>query len=146
MRYLASTIVGVLLFATPSHSQEFCVDLCPSGCNLTATDALGVLNAAIGLDPGNCSPPAECPEEWPEPGDACEEGVGECAYGEECCCDECYDSYVCECDGGEFACYFSDACLIPSCSTSTTSTTISTATTAPPTTTTSTTTTTIQPR
>ena len=135
MRLIITTIIVGVLFVTPSQGQEFCTDLCPGSCTLTATDALGVLNTAVGLNPANCSSSttttsttlsSACPTEWPTPGDACEDNGKDCEYGEECCCDQCYDSYVCQCEGGEFECYYSDACLIPYCSTSTTSTTMST--------------------
>jgi hypothetical protein len=134
MRYLVPAIISLFLVVTPSQGQEFCADLCPDSCTLTATDALGVLNTAVGLNPSTCSPSTACPTEWPEPGDACEGGERECAYGEECCRGDCFDSYVCECEEREFACYYTDACLFVTSSTS--STTVSTTTTSTTTTTT----------
>lgn len=58
-----------------------------------------------------------CPSDAPEPGAACDAGLdGEtCGWGEECCCGECYDSFVCSCSEGTWQCYASDACLIESC-------------------------------
>ena len=53
---------------------------------------------------------AGCPEDFPAPGVACE-GEMKCTYGEECCCGECFDSLVCQCFGGSFGCYYTDACL-----------------------------------
>ncbi len=39
-----------------------------------------------------------------------------CEYGEECCCGECYPSLVCTSTGdGDWACYNTDACMVPSC-------------------------------
>jgi hypothetical protein len=55
-----------------------------------------------------------CPAASPGPGDECE-GSMVCRYGQECCCGECYDSLVCQCAGGSFACYATDACLRPGC-------------------------------
>lgn len=51
-----------------------------------------------------------CPDSPPIGDGACTPGTS-CAYGEECCCGECYDSLVCNCaDDGTFACYNTDAC------------------------------------
>ena len=36
-----------------------------------------------------------------------------CNYGQECCCGKCYPSTVCSCNGGQWGCYATDACLIP---------------------------------
>ena len=54
MRYFTATFFGLFLFVGPAQAQDFCADLCPTSCTLTATDALAVLNAAVGLDPGMC--------------------------------------------------------------------------------------------
>lgn len=54
-----------------------------------------------------------CPAESPNPGDACGTEGEKCSYGEECCCGDCFDSFICECDGGSFQCLHSDACMVP---------------------------------
>lgn len=56
----------------------------------------------------------ECPAEPPFGSEACQ-GELTCTYGEECCCGECHDSLVCQCMGGEFGCYYTDACMVPWC-------------------------------
>jgi hypothetical protein len=38
-----------------------------------------------------------------------------CEYGQECCCGTCHPSLVCTCSGGRWACYNTDACMIPGC-------------------------------
>lgn len=63
---------------------------------------------------GECVPQVVCPLDPPEPLAPCT-GSGSCAYGEECCCGECFPSYVCECVDGAFACFATDACLLPPC-------------------------------
>ncbi len=40
---------------------------------------------------------------------------GSCEYGTECCCGMCYASTICTCDGMQWTCYATDACMIPSC-------------------------------
>jgi hypothetical protein len=54
-------------------------------------------------------PAPTCPAEMPGADDACVDGTV-CAYGQECCCGECFDSLVCNCSDGQFACYNTDAC------------------------------------
>ena len=54
MKLIVSSLFSVFLFVGPAQAQDFCADLCPTSCTLTATDALAVLNAAVGLDPGMC--------------------------------------------------------------------------------------------
>jgi hypothetical protein len=54
MRFIVASLFSVFLFVGSAQAQDFCVDLCPTSCTLTATDALAVLNAAVGLDPGMC--------------------------------------------------------------------------------------------
>lgn len=58
--------------------------------------------------------PESCPEETPDWGDPCV-GTFSCAYGEECCCNDCHDAQICDCMGDKFGCYPSDACLNPWC-------------------------------
>jgi len=42
----------------------------------------------------------------------CKRGVTfSCGVGEECCCDECYDSMGVQCDNGFFAMYYTEACM-----------------------------------
>jgi hypothetical protein len=58
---------------------------------------------------------AECPEEWPDFGGAtaCSAPGVECDFGMECCCGNCFTSYVCECSAGFWSCYYTDACFGP---------------------------------
>ena len=45
---------------------------------------------------------------------SCDAGTT-CEYGQECCCDECHPSIVCDCMNGGWGCYYTDACMIPGC-------------------------------
>ena len=54
MKFIIAALFSVFLFVGPAQAQDFCADLCPTSCTLTATDALAVLNTAVGLDPGMC--------------------------------------------------------------------------------------------
>jgi len=67
---------------------------------------------------GQCKDPkptdATCPPETPFDHPTCEGNV-RCEYGEETCCGETHTEVICECFGGEFACYYTDACLHPQC-------------------------------
>jgi len=58
--------------------------------------------------------PESCPVAIPDWGDPCL-GTFTCTYGEECCCNDCYDAQICDCMGDKFGCYPSDACLNPWC-------------------------------
>lgn len=61
------------------------------------------------------SPPVlsgECAAE-PTPGGSCVPSVGQCSWGTETCCGKTYPSLVCSCDGGQWSCYYTDACLLP---------------------------------
>ena len=49
-----------------------------------------------------------------QPDGACV-GAVECEIGQECCCGKCYPSMVCNCAGGTWACYSTDACMSPAC-------------------------------
>ena len=62
------------------------------------------------------APPCEeaCPAEPPIDEDGCR-GDLRCEYGEECCCGACHPSLVCQCGGGGWGCYYTDACLVPFC-------------------------------
>lgn len=65
-----------------------------------------------------CAPATagSCPVAEPigETCDPADDGLS-CEWGTECCCGECFPSTVCECTGGSWACYATDACMIPSC-------------------------------
>ena len=55
MKILFAALFASLLFVSPARAQvDLCVDIC-TDCALTATDALAVLNCAVGL-----CPPAGC--------------------------------------------------------------------------------------
>ena len=63
---------------------------------------------------GDVVPPQDiattCPADPPFDNGACTPGTS-CAYGQECCCGQCFDSLVCNCgDSGTFGCYNTDAC------------------------------------
>jgi len=58
--------------------------------------------------------PESCPVESPDWGDPCL-GTFSCNYGEECCCNDCYDATICDCMGDKFGCYSAEACLNPWC-------------------------------
>ncbi|MEZ4269436.1 MAG: hypothetical protein R3F39_24005 [Myxococcota bacterium] len=66
---------------------------------------------------GDCGVPpgGTCPATAPDPNGACTDEGLVCDYGQECCCGECFSSFVCECSAGGWACFFTDACFIPSC-------------------------------
>ena len=59
----------------------------------------------------------QCPDEQPAPGGKCSipDETKQCAYGEETCCGQTYDSFVCQCFDGYWACFNTDACFVPSC-------------------------------
>ncbi len=69
--------------------------------------------------PGTGGPPtpasSTCPSIPPDTGDSCVgfENNLTCEFGEECCCGQCFPSLICECSGGQWGCFFSDACLAP---------------------------------
>ena len=61
------------------------------------------------------APPCEqCPASEPTPGGQCtlSDPSKQCAYGSESCCGETLDSFICTCDGGIWACFNTDACLV----------------------------------
>ncbi len=73
----------------------------------------------ISQDTGDAYAWTTCPAEQPAfgaSGTACTGGL-HCSYGTECCCGQCSASYVCDCTGGAFSCYYTDFCLSPNCST-----------------------------
>ena len=60
----------------------------------------------------------KCPATAPISGsESCSTGGQMCTYGEECCCGECFPSMECECqyDLGDWGCWYTEACNIPSC-------------------------------
>jgi len=87
------------------------------GCSLLAAAGCG---GSVGLSGDRDSSsdtadapdqPAWCPPDWPDPGSACEVEGGRCEYGSETCCGVTYPSFVCQCGGGSFGCYYTDACM-----------------------------------
>lgn len=50
-----------------------------------------------------------------QPGGKCASDGEKCEIGQECCCGKCHPSMVCSCAGGTWACYYTDACMIPGC-------------------------------
>jgi hypothetical protein len=55
----------------------------------------------------------DCPAEPPFGGASGCGNVRSCEYGSECCCGYCYASTVCQCDGNQWGCYATDACMMP---------------------------------
>ena len=53
-----------------------------------------------------------CPDAWPEIGDACEEEGAHCEYGETECCGELYPEIVFECMSGSWQGYYVDTLCI----------------------------------
>ncbi|MFO0746188.1 MAG: hypothetical protein U1F43_11010 [Myxococcota bacterium] len=49
------------------------------------------------------------------PGGTCSEEGAHCDLGQECCCGACHPSLVCSCGAGQWACFYTDACLVPAC-------------------------------
>ena len=45
--------------------------------------------------------------------DPCDAAGLSCEYGQECCQGSCFPSYVCDCSGGTWSCYYTDACFGP---------------------------------
>lgn len=76
-----------------------------------------LLSFAIAPSCTTAEPSAPCPTAEPafDGSSACDQPGQQCAYGEECCCGNCYVSYECECGGGNWSCIFTDACLGPNC-------------------------------
>jgi hypothetical protein len=58
-----------------------------------------------------------CPMERPsfDGTTSCSEEGAACSFNEECCCGSCFPSYQCQCSGGNWLCYYTDACFAPSC-------------------------------
>jgi hypothetical protein len=67
------------------------------------------------LIPQRCPETCECPAELPGPDTKCYPS-GTCNYGTEECCGQTFDSIRCRCSGdGQWACYFTEACMVPQC-------------------------------
>lgn len=45
----------------------------------------------------------------------CTEAGSTCSVGDETCCGETYPSMQCECDGSQYFCFYTDACMMPTC-------------------------------
>jgi hypothetical protein len=85
----------------------------PSSCTC-GDDGQWACTADCG-QPYACSDASElCPTE-PPIGESCPRNELECSWGTECCCGQCFPSTVCTCSGDSWACYATDACMIPSC-------------------------------
>lgn len=56
-----------------------------------------------------------CPKNEPEPGNSCSSSNLSCKYGEECCCGECSHSFQCDCEDGEWMCFYTDFCFREPC-------------------------------
>jgi hypothetical protein len=65
---------------------------------------------------GECVAAAGCPAAGDLNNMACSEEGLTCNVGQECCCGECFPSLRCTCTGGQFSCYYTDACMRPACS------------------------------
>lgn len=80
--------------------------VCFDGCNsCTCTSSGWACTDRACLDGGTC--PTHVPI-----GESCT-GDLHCEYGTETCCGKTYPSTVCSCTGGSFACYATDACMLP---------------------------------
>eukprot|EP00986_Skeletonema_menzelii_P012251 scaffold6677_cov155-Skeletonema_menzelii.AAC.20 len=55
------------------------------------------------------------PEEECSPGGRCSSEGSSCSVGTETCCGETYDSLKCDCFGGSWMCFHTEACMFPSC-------------------------------
>ena len=88
------------------HSLWHCADWAPCATNTT--------NPANDTTSGITS----CPDTRPIRSlDICASDL-ECAYGNETCCGQTFDNLICQClEGTTFFCYYTDACLLPSCGT-----------------------------
>jgi len=94
-----------------------CTEESPRGTDASAPDAPRSIDACAGCVRPDTTPSwdaSECPAEVPVGGAPCSEGAS-CPYGEETCCGDTYPATICECHSGQFLCYATDACLIPSC-------------------------------
>ena len=83
-----------------------------AGCSACVRDA--DCGSEQRCDAGVCVAGGACPEAAPTPGAACA-GTLSCGYGQECCCDECFESFRCDCFDGSWLCHYTDACMAPSC-------------------------------
>ena len=112
---------------TQSCSQADCADICtddvrecPDGTFVGRDDRTdcGFFPCPLGVK--EVTNDGRCPVERPFSWEGCE-GIEEyeCLYGEECCCGKCHSSFACMCrevEGeGNFACWYTDACLRPDC-------------------------------
>ncbi len=87
-------------------------DATADAADSTSLDASHALDGdSTAADAGDTT---SCPPE-PPIGGTCDADGAVCEFGQECCCGECHPSMVCQCDGGQWGCYSTDACLIPSC-------------------------------
>jgi len=75
---------------------------------------VALLLVTVGCERTDRPAPAMCPAAAPSPGAACT-GSASCEFGTESCCGETHPSLVCSCSGGTWACYYTDACLVPFC-------------------------------
>jgi hypothetical protein len=75
-----------------------------------ATDDARDDGGAVDTPDGDATDGGSCPAAWPTPGSFC---VGDlsCEYGSETCCGATHPSFVCQCSGGVFGCYYTDACM-----------------------------------
>lgn len=87
----------------------------PSACSCDADTGTWTCTADCG--PVYACQPAEqpvCPDAV-DIGSSCSDEGLSCSFGQECCCGTCYPSLSCTCTGGSWACFATDACMIPSC-------------------------------
>jgi hypothetical protein len=102
---------SVCMTALECGEAPACVD------EATGAETLGAWSCVDATCVLSCNEePPSCPAEpsigFDDP--SCEAGAT-CEYGEECCCGVCHPSIVCNCMGGGWGCYYTDACMIPGC-------------------------------
>ena len=83
----------------------------PNSCANTCGKDIAAADIPDTMDTPDITP-EQCPASPAFSGKCSNEGL-KCDYGQECCCGKCYPSTVCSCMGGSWACYATDACMLP---------------------------------
>jgi hypothetical protein len=100
MKFIIASLSSLLLFVGPAQAQDFCLDLC-TDCTIFSSDALAALNAAVGLNPQNCtgtttttlSGPTTTTTTLPNTSEVCQEAL--CAVDSQL--EQRCDSFLTEC-------------------------------------------------
>ncbi len=126
---LCACLVGLTLVACDAATSGTAADVGNGGDDLGAIgDATGDVGATDiatsdvqgtdmwAADTADGNQTATCPVDPPIGKNGCTKPALTCNYGQECCCGTCHPSTVCSCNSdGTWACYATDACMIPSC-------------------------------